>query len=175
MLCDMDHSTLPVSNGYTQETNIYLKALRRYMSIKIIISPNDAVFSESIRLLIQNHPDMEVIGEAKDGKTAIYMILELSPDVVIIDVNLPDMNGIDTIGKITARFPDVKIIARLVHPDRQLVSRIFKAGASGYLLKDCLCDDVEHAVRTVMKNNISLSAKKIDTYIDILFGANGNV
>jgi DNA-binding NarL/FixJ family response regulator len=145
------------------------------MSIRIFIANNDTFFCEGLRFHIKNHPDMEVIGEAKDGKTAIYMVRQLSPDVAIIDVDLPDMNCIDTMSKITSKFPDVKVIALLVHLDRQVVSKIFKAGASGYLLKDCLCDDVEHAVRTVMKNNISLSAEKIDTYMNILFGANDNV
>jgi DNA-binding NarL/FixJ family response regulator len=144
------------------------------MSIKIIISGSDAMFHEGIRFLIQNHPDIEVIGEAKDGKTAVYMVRQLSPDIVIVDVDLPDMNVIDAIRKITARFPDVKVIALLVLPDRQLVSKIFKAGATGYLLKNCQCDDIEHAVRTVMKNNISLSAEKIDTYMNILFGESSN-
>ena len=144
------------------------------MSIKILIADNDTFFCEGLHFDIKKHPGIEVIGEAKDGKTAIYMVRQLSPDVVIINVDLPDMNGIDTIGEITATFPDVKIIARLVYPDRQLVSRIFKAGASGYLLKDCLCDEVENVVRTVIKNNISLSPKNIDTYINILFGAGSN-
>jgi DNA-binding NarL/FixJ family response regulator len=122
---------------------------------------------------------MKVIGEAINGKTAEDMIKQLSPDVVIIDVNQPDMkgidqNGIDTIRQIASMYRHTKVIAFLINPDKQIISMIFKAGASGYLLKNCKCEDVEHAIRSVVRSKISLSPKKIDNYMNILYGTRSN-
>lgn len=143
------------------------------MSIRIFIADNDTFFREGLRLYIKNHPDMAVIGEARDGKTTMTMVKQLTPDVVIMNVNMPDQNGIDIIRYII-RNPHIKVITFLTHPDKQIIKKIFKAGASGYLLKNCRYDDVEHVIRNVIKNKFSLSAEKIDNYINLLYGANGN-
>lgn len=140
------------------------------MSIRIFIADNDTFFREGLSFHIKNCLDMEVIGEAGDGKTTMTMVSQLTPDVVIMNVNMPDQNGIDTIRHIIKN-PHIKVIVFLVHPDKQIISKIFKAGASGYLLKNCKCEDIEHAVHSVVSSNISLSPKKIDTYINILSGA----
>jgi two-component system response regulator NreC len=144
------------------------------MSIRILIADNDIYFLNGLRVIIKRHADMELIGEAGDGKTLVKMVSQLTPDVVIMSVHLPDQNNIDTIRHITGN-SHIKVIAFLEHPDKQIIKKIFKAGASGYLLKNCRCDDVLHAVRSVITNKFSLSPEKIDNYINILYGANGNV
>jgi DNA-binding NarL/FixJ family response regulator len=117
---------------------------------------------------------MEVIGEATDKATTLNMVKQIKPDVVIIDLDMPNLKGINIINKIASRYPHTKVIALIIHPDKQIISKIFKAGASGYLLKNCKYEDVEHAVRSVVRSKMSLSPKKIDNYMNILYGTRSN-
>jgi len=98
-----------------------------------------------------------VVGEADDGRRTVQMVKELSPDIVIMDVAMPDLNGIEATRQITAEFPDVKVIAVSMHSDRRFVSEMLKAGASAYLSKDYAFDELENAIRTVISNKIYLS------------------
>lgn len=143
------------------------------MSMKILIADHDEFFRAGLRFHFKNHPDMEVIGDAKDVITTVNMVRQLTPDVVIFNINMPDQNSTDTIRQIT-RNSRVKVIAFLEHSDKQIIKKIFKAGASGYLIKDCHGEDVLHAIRSVISNKLSLSAEKIDNYINILYGAGSN-
>ncbi|MBI5666269.1 MAG: response regulator transcription factor [Nitrospirae bacterium] len=120
------------------------------MKTRILLVDDHKILRDGICSLVKGYDDMEVVGEAADGRTAIRLVQELSPDVVIMDISMPDLNGIDATRKIIADHPNVKIIALSMHYDKQFVSEIFKAGASGYLIKDSAFDELEHAVRIVM-------------------------
>ena len=120
------------------------------MKTRILLVDDHKILRDGICSLVKGYDDMEVVGEAADGRTAIRLVQELSPDVVIMDISMPDLNGIDATRKIIADYPNVKIIALSMHYDKQFVSEIFKAGASGYLIKDSAFDELEHAVRIVM-------------------------
>ena len=120
------------------------------MKTRILLVDDHKILRDGICSLVKGYDDMEVIGEAADGRSAIRLVQELSPDVVIMDISMPDLNGIDATRKITADYPKVKIIALSMHYDKQFVSEMFKAGASGYLIKDSAFDELEHAIRIVM-------------------------
>ena len=120
------------------------------MKTRILLVDDHKILRDGICSLVKGYNDMQVVGEAADGRTAIRLVKELSPDVVIMDISMPDLNGIDATRKITADYPKVKVIALSMHYDRQFVSEIFRAGASGYLIKDSAFDELEHAVRVVM-------------------------
>ncbi len=120
--------------------------------IKIVLADDHKILREGICSLVKGFPDMEVIGEAADGRAVLKLLEDLSPDIVIMDISMPDLNGIDATRRITADHPKVKVIALSMHYDKQFVSEIFKAGASGYLLKDCAFDELEHAIRVVIDN-----------------------
>ncbi len=120
--------------------------------INIVLADDHKILREGICSIVKGFPDMEVIGEAADGRTVLTLVKNLSPDIVIMDISMPDLNGIDATRRITAEHPKVKIIALSMHYDKQFVSEIFKAGASGYLLKDCAFDELEHAIRVVIDN-----------------------
>lgn len=143
------------------------------MNIRIVIAENDVSTRNRLRLLAKNHPDMEVIGEAEDEKTAMEMVRKLAPDLVIMNVDMPARKGIDSI-KYIIKTLHIKVIAFLLHPDKQTIKKVFKAGASGYLLKNCRSNDFEHAVHDVIKNDFSLSPEKIDNYIDLIYGVTTN-
>jgi len=120
------------------------------MKIKILLVDDHQILREGIRAILKGYEDLQVVGEAADGRAAIHLVNDLNPDVVIMDISMPDMNGIDASQRILREHPDVKIIALSMHHDRQFVSEIFRAGASGYLIKDSAFDELEHAIRVVM-------------------------
>jgi DNA-binding NarL/FixJ family response regulator len=120
------------------------------MKIKILLVDDHKILRDGICSIVKGYDDMEVIGEAADGRTAIRLAQELKPDVVIMDISMPDLNGIDATRRITAENPNIKVIALSMHYDKQFVSEIFKAGASGYLLKDSAFEELEHAIRIVV-------------------------
>ena len=121
--------------------------------INILLVDDHKILRDGIRSLLKEYGDMEVVGEAANGRTALTLVNELSPDIVIMDISMPDLNGIDATRRINSEFQGVKVIALSMHYDKQFVSEIFKAGATGYLLKDSAFDELEKAIRIVMDGN----------------------
>jgi len=138
------------------------------MKIKILLVDDHKILRDGIRSLVKGYPDMDVIGEAADGKTALRLVEELSPDVVIMDISMPDLNGIDATRRIIADHPKIKVIALSMHHDKQFVSEIFKAGASGYLLKDCAFDELEYAIRIVLDGKTYINPQIASLVIESL-------
>ena len=129
------------------------------MSIKVLVADDHTMVREGLRSLLNAKPDIEVVAEADNGRRALELVHEVMPDVVIMDVTMPDVNGIETTHQLSAEFPDVKVIALSMHADHRLVAGMLDAGASGYLLKDCAFEELENAIRTVVANQTYLSPK----------------
>lgn len=108
---------------------------------------------------------MEVVAEADNGRKAIALAEKLVPNIIIMDVSMPDMNGIEATRKIVSGIPDVKVIALSMHSDRRFVLGMLEAGASGYLLKDCAFGELAGAIRQVMTGNTYLSPKIADVVV----------
>jgi DNA-binding NarL/FixJ family response regulator len=138
------------------------------MKIKIVLVDDHKILREGICSLVKGFPDMEVVGEAADGRSALRLVKDLSPDVVIMDISMPDLNGIDATRRIIADHPGIKVVALSMHYDKQFVSEIFKAGASGYLLKDCAFDEMEHAIRVVMDNKTYINPQIASLVVESL-------
>lgn len=135
------------------------------MSIRILLADDHKIVREGLRALLENQSGMEVIAEAGDGRTTVQMVQELLPDVVIIDIAMPDMNGIETTRQIIAKAPGVKVVGLSMHSDRRFVMEMLKAGAKGYLLKDCAFEELANAIRSVDANRTYLSPKIADIVI----------
>lgn len=127
------------------------------MAIKVLIADDHQLFREGLVNLISSAPDIEVIGEAKDGKEATEKNKELKPDVVLIDIGMPEMNGIEATRILKKQQPNVKIIAVSMHSDRQFVKGILEAGADGYLLKNCTYRQLIDAIQSVVEGKKYLS------------------
>jgi DNA-binding NarL/FixJ family response regulator len=127
------------------------------MSIRILLVDDHKIVREGLRSLLEKQPDMKVIAEAGDGRTAVQLTKELLPDVVVMDIAMPDLNGIEAAGRITAEAPGVKVVALSMHAERRFVVRILRAGASGYLVKDCAFEELVRAVRAVIAGQTYLS------------------
>jgi len=127
------------------------------MSIRILLADDHKITRQGLRSLLEKQPDMEVVAEAEEGRTAVRLVQELVPNVVIMDVSMPDLNGMEATRQIIAEFPNVKIIALSMHSDGLFVTEMLRSGAAGYLLKDCAFEELERAIRTVMDNKTYLS------------------
>jgi len=129
------------------------------MSIRILLVDDHAITREGLRSLIEKQADMEVIGEAKDGRKAVELVRELSPDVVITGITMTNLNGVDATRQIVREFLKIKVIALSIHSNRAFVADMLKAGASGYVLKECTFDELVDAIRTVTDGSVYLSPK----------------
>lgn len=127
------------------------------MTIKVLIADDHQLFREGLVNLISSAPDIEVIAEAEDGREATQKAKELTPDVVLIDIGMPHMNGIEATRLLKKDSPDIKIIAVSMHSDRQFVKGILEAGADGYLLKNCTYRQLIDAVQSVYSGKKYLS------------------
>ncbi len=136
------------------------------MSIKILIVDDHGLVREGLRLLFEKQDDMEVIGETSDGRQAVETACKLKPDIVLMDITMPALNGIDAAKKIIDECPNVKIIALSAHCNKSFIADILRAGASGYILKDCLANELIRCVRVVMTGEQYLSPKVAKIVID---------
>ncbi len=127
------------------------------MSIKILLADDHQITRQGLKALLEKQSDMEVIGEAEQGREAVTLTRQLSPQIVIMDVSMPDLNGMEAAKQITNERPDIKIIALSMHSDSLFVTEMLKSGASGYLLKDCAFEELVQAIRTVNSGKTYLS------------------
>ncbi len=140
--------------------------------MRILIADDHGVVRQGLRFLIEKQPDMEVVGEAEDGLVAARLAKELLPDIVIMDVSMPNLNGIEATRLILHEAPDARIIALSMYFNRNLIIEMLKAGALGYVLKSYLFDELVRAIRAVAANERYLSprvtAVLVEDYINQL-------
>jgi DNA-binding NarL/FixJ family response regulator len=127
--------------------------------ISILLADDHGILRSGLRSLFNQQADMKVIGEAENGRVAVSMARQLSPSVVVMDITMPELNGIEATRQIMAEAPAAKVIALSAHSDRKFVSEALKAGAVGYLPKASAFEEVTAAVRTVAEGRIYLSPR----------------
>ena len=127
------------------------------MSIRIVLADDHRITREGLLSMLNNEDGMEVVGEAENGREAVTLAQELLPDLVIMDVTMPDLNGIEATRMITSGAGEINVIAISMYSDKQFVQGMIQAGASGYLLKDCAFEELLNAIRVVVSGNTYLS------------------
>ena len=127
------------------------------MSLKILLADDHKIVRDGFRTLLAKNGEINIVGEAENGRVTVELAKKMGPDIVIMDVAMPDLNGIEAARKVIAECPGVKVIAISMHSDRRYVSEMLKAGASAYLSKDYAFDELETAIRAVMSKKIYLS------------------
>lgn len=136
------------------------------MAIKILLADDHKIMRDGLKSLLQMQADMDVVAEADTGRDAVIMAKKIQPDVVIMDINMPDLNGMDASRQIMAQGEGgIKILALSMHSDRRFVLGMLKAGVSGYLLKDCAFEELAIAIRAVFSDQIYLSPKIAGTLL----------
>lgn len=121
--------------------------------IRIAIADDHGVMREGLRLQLMQHEGFEVVGEAGDGRQAVKIAEELAPDVMIMDIGMPNLNGIEATTQIVKRNPKVRVVILSVHSDEEYLLRALNAGAKGYLLKESAHLDLKRAVEAVAQGN----------------------
>jgi len=115
--------------------------------MKVIICDDQAVVRDGMELLLKLESDIDIVGVARDGAEAVEMVEDCSPDLVLMDLKMPGMNGIEATRRIRARFPEVKVLVLTTYDDDEWVFDAIRAGASGYLLKDTPREEIVRAIR----------------------------
>ncbi len=128
------------------------------MAIKVLVADNHRLVREAICSLLRNEFDMDVVGQAEDGRLAVQLARELRPDVVVIETSMPNLNGIEATRQIVHELPQVKVLALSACSDRRSVCEMLKAGASGYLPKHCAFQELVSAIQDVVANRTYLSS-----------------
>lgn len=136
------------------------------MAIKVFLADDHAVVRDGLRLLLESHRDISVVGEAADGRQAVLRAKNLCPDVVLMDIAMPELNGIDATKQIIKFCPSAKIIILSMHASNEHIFQAFKAGAKGYLLKEAAGSEVVTAVRSVHAGRRYLCQRISETMID---------
>ncbi len=139
-------------------------------NLRIVLAEDHTILREGLRALLSADPAFEIIGEAPDGREAVRCVEKLEPDLLLMDLSMPRMSGMDAIREIKKRYPDIKIIALTVHKTEEYLLATLQAGADGYVLKDATHDELVLAIKNVMggKSYLSpgVSEKVIEGYLE---------
>jgi PAS domain S-box-containing protein len=135
------------------------------MAIRIVLADDSQIVRQGLRSLLEREADLEVVAEAGNGTSAVQMVREFSPDLIIIDATMPKCHGAEAVQQILTASPGVKMIALSMYADRRFVVNMLKAGASAYLLKDCAFEELAQAIRVVLNNKTYVSPGVSDVVI----------
>ena len=126
------------------------------MSIRVLLADDHRMLREGLRRSLTDE-GFDVVGEADNGQEAVQLVAELTPDIVLMDVSMPEMDGVEATRRIVAAHPDMKVIILTMHADQEVLAEAIRAGASGYLVKDCSTEEVAEAIRMAANGDTDLS------------------
>ncbi|UCH59422.1 MAG: response regulator transcription factor [Anaerolineales bacterium] len=126
-------------------------------TIRILLADDHTIVREGIRSLLEDEEDMSVVGEAEDGHTAIRITHQLKPDVILMDIAMPLLNGLEATRRIKEDYPEAKVLILTMHENEEYIRQVLASGAMGYILKDAAARDLLGAIRTVHKGEMILS------------------
>jgi len=119
------------------------------MGIRILLADDHTIVLQGLSRFLREQEDLEVVGQAKDGLATVALARELAPDIIIMDISMPGLSGVEATRQIHSEKPEIKIIGLSMHAAKRYVQEMYKAGARGYLLKDCDFDELMTAIRAV--------------------------
>lgn len=134
--------------------------------IRVLLTDDHTILREGLRALLEHYPDIQVVGEAQDGAEAIAQVEALRPTVVLMDIAMPGINGLEATRQIRRQYPETRVLILTQHEDRQYVIPLFQAGASGYVLKRALGADLVNALRTVAQGETFLPPSVATTVLE---------
>lgn len=129
------------------------------MAIRILLVDDHEIMREGMCALLKRRSDMDVVGQAGDGRTAVSMVKDLVPDIVIMDIGMPNLNGIEATHQLLTDYPKLKVMALSAHNDGMMVSRMLHAGAGGYMLKESAFTELMEGIEAMMEGKTFLCSK----------------
>jgi DNA-binding NarL/FixJ family response regulator len=148
------------------------------MNIRILLADDHTLLRAGIRSLLEKMPGVEVVGEAADGREALSLVKAHSPNIVLMDIAMAGLNGLDATARVIKDFPQVRVIILSMHANEEYVLQTLRAGAAGYLLKDAATAELEMAIQAVARGDIylspAISKRVIDDYIGRTSGQKGS-
>jgi DNA-binding NarL/FixJ family response regulator len=134
--------------------------------VRLLLVDDHQMVRTGLRALLEHEPDINVVGEAADGRSALAMVRELSPDVVVMDLCMPNLNGIDATRQVLSLKPGVKVIGLSAMREERTIAELLRVGAVGFIAKESAFEDLVAAVRTVIKGNVYFSPDVISRVVD---------
>lgn len=142
------------------------------MAIKVLLADDHEIVLDGLKKLLSGDIDFKVVGEAKDGRQAVTAALKTKPDIVVMDITMTSLNGIEATKKIVEELPETRVIILSMHKGREFISEALQAGALGYLLKECAFEELYDAIRDVKNGRVYLSQEitgvLVDDYVQTL-------
>jgi DNA-binding NarL/FixJ family response regulator len=142
--------------------------------VRVLIVDDHRMMRDGLKALLRSQPDMQVVGEAENGRVGMRLAADASPDVIVMDVTMPELNGIDATHQIHVKYPGVKVVALSAHPDRRFASGMIEAGAAAYVTKDTAFEELVTAIHSVVNGQVYLSPRVAAGLIDQLRDSGGN-
>lgn len=136
------------------------------MAIKVLIADDHAIIRTGLRSILLAEPSLQLIGEATGGNEAIKLVAELNPDVLVLDISMPDLDGISVTKQLKFTYPDLKILILTIHEDNALLREAVKSGASGYILKKAAEADLISAIHIVLRGDMYLDPSMVREIIE---------
>ncbi|HUG26180.1 response regulator transcription factor [Piscinibacter sp.] len=136
------------------------------MNIRVVLADDHRIVREGLGALLAREADIDLVGQAQDGLAAVKLARDLHPDVVVTDISMPGLNGIEAIRRIRSEDPAPRVLCLSVHDDSRMVLAVLDAGAAGYVLKHCSYEELAQAIRKVMANQIHLSAELVGIVVE---------
>jgi len=136
------------------------------MSTRLILADDHAILRYALSKSFQQHEGINVVGQTRDGRSTVKLAKELLPDVVVMDIGMPDLNGMEATRQIVRDCPGVKVLALSMHSSNKYVREMFRAGAKGYVIKDCLFEELLHAIQTVVEGKVYVSPLVGETIVE---------
>jgi len=135
------------------------------MTIRVMLADDHRMLREGLSRSMSEH-GFDVVGEARDGAEAVNMAQRLTPDVILMDVSMPEMDGVEACRQVRAAVPETKVVMLTMHADQEVLANAIRAGACGYLVKDCSTEEIAGAVRTVFSGEVALSPQLAASMLD---------
>jgi NarL family two-component system response regulator LiaR len=132
-------------------------SIKKKNQTTVLIADDHPLFRRSVRAVLENEPDLQVVGEASDGVEAVRLAQEIHPDVVLMDITMPELDGLEATRQIKAKCPEIAVLVLTIHSDEQHAVGILEAGAAGYLTKSVFGEEIVHAIRGVTSGEMVLS------------------
>ena len=166
ILVNTDYDPFMILTDITKRASPFFSFYLSFM-IKVILADDHRILLDGFKAIMDKIPDIEVVGTAANGLEVMNLLESFQPDIVLLDINMPVLNGVETCKKITAKYPQIKVIALSMHKKGSFIKRMIQNGAKGYILKDDSSQEIVAGIRKVMQGERHFSSRVMDLVLNV--------